>query len=305
MANIVVVGSLNMDLVVRVPHLPTPGETLLGKSFTTAPGGKGANQAVAAARLGGQVSMVGRIGSDDFGRALQGNLNASGVQTEHVAMDEYAPSGIAVIQVDDVGQNTIVVTAGANAALARADIDHAREVIVHADALLAQLEVPVETVAYALELAHQAGILTVLNPSPARPLPEALFGLADLLVPNEIEAQMLTGMPVGDWESAEAAARALLGKGTRGVVITLGARGALAMTGDTAMRVPAFPVQAVDATAAGDAFVAALTMARAGGRAMDEALRDASAAGALTCTRLGAQPALPTRTEVDKFKSRQ
>ncbi len=301
MVNIVVVGSLNMDLVVRTPHLPAPGETLLGRSFSTAPGGKGANQAVAAARLGGQVAMIGRVGGDDFGKALRANFQASGVNTDYLATDTGAPSGIAVIQVDDSGQNTIVVTAGTNRNLSRGDIDFAREMISHADALLAQLEVPLDTVTHALGLAHSAGILTVLNPSPARELSREVLALADLLVPNETEARMLTDIPVDDWASAEASARALVQRVARGVVITLGAKGAFALIDNIVRRVPAFRVQAVDATAAGDAFVAALTVACASGRAIDDALRDASAAGALTCTHLGAQPALPTRKELEAF----
>ncbi|MGB8645355.1 MAG: ribokinase [Anaerolineae bacterium] len=301
MAKIVVVGSLNMDLVVRTARLPAPGETVLGRSLTMAPGGKGANQAVAAARLGAQVALIGRIGKDDFGRALRDNLNAAGVDTTGLVEDADAPSGIALIQVDDSGQNTIVVAPGANAHLARADMDRAREAMAGARALIAQLEVPLDTVGYALELARQAGLLTVLNPSPARPLPREIFAMADLIAPNEVEAQALTGIAVDGWVSAEKAARGLLEQGARDVVITLGERGALAMLNGAVRRVLPFAVKAVDATAAGDAFVAALTTARAAGLSYDVALREAGAAGALTTTRVGAQPALPTRAELEEF----
>ncbi len=301
MSEIVVVGSLNMDLVVGAPHLPTPGETLLGRNFQMVPGGKGANQAVAAARLGAWVAIVGRVGVDDFGRALRLNLDAAGVDDQYVLNDDSAATGVAVIEVDDNGQNTIVVAPGTNANVSRLDVSAARSVISSARTLVAQLEVPLDTVAYALAMARAAGVLTVLNPAPAQPLAADILSLADILVPNETEATLLTGIPVRDLPSAEAAARELNRQGAQVVVITLGARGALVLENGTAKEVPPFPVRAVDTTAAGDAFVAALAVARTREHDLNTALREASAAGALAATRAGAQPSLPTRVELTQF----
>jgi len=308
-ARIVVVGSLNMDLVIRTPHLPAPGETLFGSDFTTAPGGKGANQAVAAARLGAAVAMVGRTGLDDFGRALRANLQTDGVDTSQVGVDRDAATGVALIAVEEGGQNTIIVAAGANMRVSRADIDEAASVLGAALGLIVQLEAPLDVVAYSMRLARQAGLVVVLNPAPAQALSPEFLALADVLVPNEREASTLTGVAVTDAASAEAAARVLSPDGVPAVVVTLGARGALLWHRRSAMFVPPFAVQAVDATAAGDAFVGALTTAllrAAQGEALSTAslrvaLREASAAGALTATKRGAQPSLPTRAELDRF----
>ena len=301
MTRITIVGSLNMDLVVRTPHLPAPGETILGRRFATAPGGKGANQAVAAARLGAPVTMIGRIGADGFGETLAANLKAAGASTERLIIDPDAPTGIALIQVDDGGQNTIVVVAGANGRLTPADIHAAHPAITSAGAVVAQLEVPLAAVEAALRLAHSAQVLTVLNPAPAQTLPDELLAATDILVPNETEASQLTGIPVTDWASAEAAAQVLRRRGPRRVVITLGERGALACSDDSVRRVAPFAVQAVDTTAAGDAFVAALAVACAAGRPFDVVWREASAAGALAATKPGAQPSMPTRAELEDF----
>jgi ribokinase len=303
MSRIVVVGSLNMDLVTRTPHLPLPGETIIGHAFTTAPGGKGANQAVAAARLGARVEMIGRIGADDFGRILRNTCAIAGVNTQNVLIDHDAATGVAVIQVDEAGQNTIVVAAGANAHLTPADIESASAAITSADALIVQLEVSLDSVERALYIAHAAKVLTVLNPAPAQPLPRDMLALADVIIPNESEAAQLTGIAVNDWASAESAARALHLGDAKLVIITLGARGALALENHRVHRSPAFSIQAVDATAAGDAFVAAFAVAFTSGKSIDDALREANAAGALTTTKLGAQPSLPTRTELDEFLS--
>ena len=301
MPEIVVVGSLNMDLVVRTPRLPRPGETIIGHEFITAPGGKGANQAVAAAKLGAAVGMVGRVGPDDFGRALRTNLRAVGADDTYVFAEDTASTGIAIIEVDESGQNTIVVAPGANARVMPADIDAARSMMTSARAVIVQLEIPLETVLHALRLARRANVLTLLNPAPAQPLSSELLSLADILIPNEIEAGLLTGFDVRDFESAEQAAHQLRQRGAHIVVITLGERGAIAVDDGGVKRVPAFQVKAIDATAAGDAFVAALAVARAAGRQIDIALREASAAGALAATKLGAQPSMPTRAELDEF----
>ncbi len=301
MPEIVVVGSLNMDLVVRTPRLPRPGETIIGREFITAPGGKGANQAVAAAKLGAAVGMVGRVGPDDFGRALRTNLRAVGADDTYVFTEDTASTGIAIIEVDESGQNTIVVAPGANARVMQADIDAARSMMTSARAVIVQLEIPLETMLHALRLARRANVLTLLNPAPAQPLSAELLNLADILIPNEIEASLLTGLDVRDFESAEQAADQLRQRGAHVVVITLGERGAIAVDDGGVKRVPAFQVKAIDATAAGDAFVAALGVACAAGRQLDIALREASAAGALAATKLGAQPSMPTRAELDEF----
>ncbi len=304
MAEVVVVGSLNMDLNVRTPHLPVPGETVIGSDFTTAPGGKGANQAVAAARLGASVAMVGRVGSGDFGTALRANLQAAGVDDTYVFTDHAAPTGVALIAVEEKGQNTIIVVSGANGSLSRADVDAALGAIAAARILALQLEIPIETVMYALELARASHVLTLLNPAPARRLPPELIRLVDILVPNETEAEQLTGIPVRDWESAEKAARELGRRGAEVVVITMGARGALGWDGGAGIRSPAYHVEAIDATAAGDAFVGALAVARAHGLDLPSALREANTAGALATLKAGAQPSLPTRAEMEEFAKR-
>jgi ribokinase len=304
MPRLVVVGSLNMDLVVRTPHLPRPGETILGREFMRAPGGKGANQTVAAAKLGATVHMVGRVGGDDFGRALRDNLRAAGADDTCVSTENSAATGIAIIEVEDSGQNTIIVAPGANAHVTRDDVDEARSIVASSQAVIAQLEIPLDTVGYALNMAHAAKVLTILNPAPAQPLSTELLSVVDLLVPNETEAAQLTGVEVKDEAGAEQAARQLQERGARAVVITLGERGALALNAQGARRVPAFRVKAIDTTAAGDAFVGALATAYAAHRDLDAALREASAAGALAATRLGAQPSMPTRAELDEFLER-
>ncbi|CAG0956044.1 ribokinase [Anaerolineae bacterium] len=301
MPDIVVVGSLNMDLVVQTAHLPARGETITGRDFVVIPGGKGANQAVAASKLGASIAMIGRVGTDDFGRSLCASLAQAGVNTARVHSDSVATTGVALISVEDGGQNTIVVVPGANARVTPADVDEAGEVIASAKALIAQLEIPLTTVVHALRVARAKQVLTVLNPAPAQVLDAEILELVDLLIPNETEASRMTGIQVNDWDSAERAARELNRLGAKTVVITLGALGALVCEQDRVWRVPAFPVRAIDATAAGDAFVAALTIARVQGRDWEIALREASAAGALTTTKLGAQPALPTRVELEQF----
>ena len=301
MPKLVVVGSLNMDLVVRTPHLPRPGETILGRDFMTAPGGKGANQTVAAARLGATVHMVGRVGGDDFGRALRENLRAAGADETYITTEDSAATGIAIIEVEDSGQNTIVVAPGANACVSRADVDAARSIIASSQAVIAQLEIPLDTVQYALTTARAANVLTILNPAPAQPLSTELLSLVDLLVPNETEAAQLTGIEVNDDADIERAARQLCERGARAVVITLGARGALALSEGKTWRIPPFKVKAIDTTAAGDAFVGALATAYAAHGNLDAAMREASAAGALAATRFGAQPSMPTRAELDEF----
>jgi ribokinase len=298
-AHITVVGSLNMDLVARAPRIPQPGETIIGSDFHTVPGGKGANQAVAAARLGAQVSMVGRVGCDAFAESLLNNLAAAGVDHTFVIHDPQAATGVALIAVDDAGQNSIIVASGANVRLSPADVDGAEAAIAGADALLLQLESPLETVTRAAEVARAHGVTVILNPAPARPLPAALLSLVDVLIPNESETAMLTGLPVGSQTEAEAAATALRELGVGTVILTLGERGALLAREDGAEYFPAFEVTPVDTTAAGDAFVGGFAVALAEGRSLAEAVQWGNGAGALATTKLGAQPSLPTRQDLE------
>jgi ribokinase len=303
-AHVTVVGSLNMDLVARALRIPQPGETIIGGDFHTVPGGKGANQAVAAARLGAQVSMVGRVGHDAFARPLLDNLAADGVDHTFVTQDPEAATGVALIVVDDAGQNSIVVASGANMRLSPADVDAAEAVIASTDVLLLQLESPLETVTRAAEVARAHGVTVILNPAPARSLPAALLSLVDVLIPNESETMLLAGQPVEGQAEAEAAAAALRELGVGIVILTLGERGALLAREEGVELFPAFHVTPVDTTAAGDAFVGGFAAALAGGEPLTEAVRWGNAAGALATTKLGAQPSLPTRRAVETLLAR-
>jgi len=296
---IVVVGSSNTDMVVRLPRLPNRGESIIGGDFVMPAGGKGANQAVAAARLGAQVTFVARLGQDVFGdRALTG-FRSEGIVTDFIVRDPEAPSGVALILVDSRGDNMLAVAPGANARLSPDDVQRAADAITTADAVVLQMEIPPDTVHYALDLAHKHGVLTVLNPAPARALPPEVLSLVDVLTPNEHEATLLSG-DVG--QNIEQAAQHLVNMGVGTVVVTLGEKGALIVEKHKYMRlVPAFPVTAVDTTAAGDAFTAALAVALARGDEIGAAVRFANAVGALTVTKMGAQPSLPTAAEVQAF----
>ncbi|HEY54396.1 MAG TPA: ribokinase [Caldilineae bacterium] len=299
MPHIVIVGSLNMDLVVRTPHMPAPGETVLGGNFQTIPGGKGANQAVAAARLGARVSMVGRVGADAFGTALLANLQVEGVDVRHVLADTTAASGVALITVDESGQNSIVVASGANWRLTVDDVQATLAEIDAFDVLVMQLESPLPVVEAAAKLARERGARVALNPAPARALPTSLLAQTDVLIPNESETSLLTGLPVESLSQAEEAARALLEQGVGAVVLTLGSRGALVVEpGQEAVHLPPHAVEVVDTTAAGDAFVAGLATRWGEGADLVEAARWGNAAGALAVTKVGAQPSAPTRTAV-------
>lgn len=298
---VVVVGSSNTDLVVGAPHVPRPGETLLGSDFVVVAGGKGANQAVAAARLGAKVTFVANIGRDRFGDASVAGFQREGIVVDFIRREDGLPSGVALIVVGDDGENSIVVAPGSNASLLPADVDAARDEIANARVVLCQLETPVETTKRALELGRDGGATTILNPAPARPLPRDLFPLVDWLTPNETEAAALTGMRVSTREEAERAGRMLLGLGVGGAIVTLGAEGALLVMDDRVLHVPAPKVTAIDTVAAGDAFNGALAVGLGRGDAVEDALGYANAVGALSVTKRGAQPSLPTREEVERF----
>jgi ribokinase len=295
-----VVGSANVDLTFRAASLPRPGETLAGRSFQLAFGGKGANQAVAAARLGARVHLVARVGCDLFGEQLRQHFLAEHIDASHVRTDDSQSSGAASITVDDEGRNCILVVAGANGGLAPADVQAAAPTIAACQILLCQLEVPVETTRTALRVAREAGVTTVLNPAPAAPLADEVLRLADLCVPNETEAERLTGKPVTDLAEAEAAARMLQARGARTVVVTLGERGAL-LVDQGARHIQAVPVRAVDTTGAGDAFIGGLAVFLAEGLDLERAAGRACAVAALSVTRLGAQAALPSSAELEAF----
>jgi len=302
-AKVVVIGSLNMDLVTRAPRLPRGGETLIGESFATVSGGKGANQAVAAARLGAQVSMVGCVGSDAYGEELRGALLAEQIDCQAVSTVDDS-SGVALIVVDDNSQNAIVIVAGANGALTPEVIDRFDAVLRTADVIICQLEVPDATVGHALKRGRDLGKTVILNPAPAsRPLPADWYASIDYLIPNESEAAALSGLPVDSLASAETAATRLIAMGAGKVIITLGAQGSLFANGKGFEHFPAQKVRAIDTTAAGDTFVGGFAAALANGKNEADAIRFGQVAAALSVTRAGAQPSIPTLSDVQAFKA--
>lgn len=298
---ILVVGSSNTDMVIKAAHLPRPGETILGGTFFMNPGGKGANQAVAIARLGGAVTFICKTGSDIFGHQSQQLFEEEGINTSYVFSDSENPSGVALITVDEKAENCIVVASGANANLLPSDLAKAEEAIEQADLVLMQLEVPMETVRFVANIAWQKGKKVILNPAPAHPLPADLLRHLYLITPNETEAEMITGVKITDESSAGEAARLLSEMGVQHVIITLGSKGALIYSDGKAEMVPALKVEAVDTTAAGDVFNGALTVALSEGRSLKEAARFACKASAISVTRVGAQSSAPYRNEVDIF----
>lgn len=303
---IAVIGSNNVDLVATVPRMPAPGETLAGTGFSTGFGGKGANQAVAAARLGSAVTMVTRTGDDGFGRDMRRNLLAAGIDLTHVTKAPGLPNGVASILVDPAGENTIVIVAGANAALSPADVDRAAPDLARCDLILLQLEIPLDTVYHTVALAARLGVGVILNPAPAAPGLDLsrLRGLA-WICPNETELSQLTGLAVETPAQIEAAARTLYAQDLGNVVVTLGARGAALVTAAGTTAIPALTVAPVDTTGAGDAFVGAFAHHLAAGDAPERALRLASAYAALSVTRPGAQSSYATQDEFAAFLAAQ
>ena len=295
-ARIVVVGSFNADLVSYMQRMPRPGETVHGDSFMTGAGGKGSNQAVAAARLGADVTFIGRLGNDVFANLAYEIWDAEGVNSDYVVQDEDTPTGVAPIFVDSAGENMIVVVLGANSRVQSSDIDGARGRIVAADVLLVQLEINTDMVTYALQVAKQVGVTTILNPAPAAPIPRETIQLADYLTPNETELESLSGGAVSD---VAAAARSLMTRAEQTVVVTMGARGAQVVARDQTDTLPSFTVDALDTTGAGDAFNAALAVGLAEGKSLAGSVRFANATAALCVTKAGAAGSAPYRAEVD------
>ena len=298
---ILVIGSSNTDLVVNVDSIPKPGQTVLGDSFFVNPGGKGANQAVGAARLGKDVSFCCKTGEDDYGRAAKELFAKEGMDTSFVFSTPDHPSGVALIAVDRNGENSIVVASGANMNLLPEDIDRIGR-FSRFDIVLSQLEIPLQTVEYIAGKARTDGVKFVLNPAPACKLPDFLLSCVDILTPNETEAEIISGIKVTDTESAAAAARKIMETGVGQVIVTLGSKGALLCSDKEQTLVPAFKVRAVDTTAAGDIFNGALCVALSEGKEMVNAIRFASAASSISVTRKGAQASAPYRNEVDKIK---
>ena len=295
-AKIVVVGSFNTDLVSYMQRMPRPGETVHGDTFMTGAGGKGSNQAVAAARLGADVTFIGRLGKDVFANLAYEIWDAEGINSDYVVQDQDTATGVAPIFVDSAGENMIVVVLGANSRVQSSDINAARERIAAADVLVVQLEINTDMVTYALQVAKELGIRTILNPAPAAPIPPETIQLADYLTPNETELESLSGGPVSD---VVAAARSLMTREEQTVVVTLGAQGAQVVSRDQTDLLPTFEVDVVDTTGAGDAFNAALAVGLAEGKSLEDAVRFANATAALCVTKAGAAGSAPRRAEVD------
>jgi ribokinase len=296
---IVVLGSFNMDMIVVSDCLPKPGETVLGGKFTTAAGGKGANQAVGAARAGGDVTFIARVGTDSFGDQALAGLIEDRINVDHIVRDRTSASGVALILVSKKGENCIAVAGGANSRLSWADVKRASNVIAQASVLITQLETPLATVRAAIAFAAKKGVPVILNPAPAQALPDSLLKNVSILTPNETEAELLTGIKVTGPDAARKAGRILLKRGVATAILTLGSQGAWIATRDCEQHVAGFKVKAVDTTAAGDTFNGALAVALAEGKSLLEAVRFANAAAALSVMKRGAQPSVPRRTKID------
>ncbi|MFZ5516097.1 MAG: ribokinase [Candidatus Zhuqueibacterota bacterium] len=298
MSKITVIGSTNIDLVAKAKRLPATGETVIGEAFQIFHGGKGANQAVGVARLGGDVRFITKIGADQFGQQARENQLRYGIAPDFILQDEQAPTGVALIEVDERGQNRIVVVPGANARLTVSDLEKLRPALETSDVILIQLEIPLETVGYILKTGRRANAAVILNPAPAHELPQDFFGAISVITPNETEAAAMTSLPA---MQLTAIAEALRRKGVGTVVLTLGEQGAFFQSADESGEVPTWKMKAVDTTAAGDAFNAGLAVALAEGQKLPSAVRFANAVAALSVTKMGAQPSMPTRSDVEKL----
>ncbi len=302
MVRIAVIGSLNMDLVVKAPRIPKPGETILGAdNLHMIPGGKGANQAYASATLGAEVAMIGRVGDDTFGEQLINSLKKAGVNIQHITHDSDASTGIALIVVEEGGQNSIVVSPGANGCVLPVDVLQAEEAIRSSSLILLQLEIPLPVVIKAAQCAKDHGVKVILNPAPAQQLPAELLSLTDILIPNKTETTLLSGCDVGTDDGIRQASSRLHQSGVKTIIMTRGKQGVTLMTENEITHFPAFPINPVDTTAAGDAFVGSFAVAFAEGRPLTEAVRYGNAAGALAATKPGAQPSMPDRDDLDKM----
>ena len=296
-----VVGSFVYDLVAKAPRRPKTGETLIGEFFGMFLGGKGANQAIASSRSGASVHMIGRLGNDLFGNQFLEKFSNEGISTDFVVIDDVNGTGVGMPLIDATGDNSIVLIPQANMALSVDDVNNAFEPIASSDVLILQLEVPIDASQRAAEIAKENNTMVLLNPAPAREIPDSFLRLVDVLIPNEIETEILSGMKTTTDDQAIEAARALTSKGISTVILTLGHRGALLLTDEIEKRVPGFTIEAVDTTAAGDAFCGALATSLAQGSTIEDAVWIANAAGALAVTKLGAEPSLPKKADLDQF----
>ena len=302
MKNICVIGSLNMDLVVNVENMPKIGQTLIGSNFKEVPGGKGANQAVAMARLNGNVSMIGKVGNDSFGQTLINALKNDNVNTKYIQVEKGA-SGVALITVDKNANNSIVVAPGANFKLTNNDIDNNIEAIQNSDIVVVQLETPLDTIKYSLRKAKELGKYTILNPAPAVVLEDEIIANVDLLTPNETELEIISGIQINKEEDIKVAAKKMIEKGVKELIVTLGSKGSLYINSEKSNFVSAYKVQAVDTTAAGDSYTGALSVALANNKNIEQAMDFASKVGALSVMKEGAQSSLPTLEDVQNFKA--
>lgn len=298
MKKIIVIGSSNVDMVVRTSHLPAPGETILGGEFFMNQGGKGANQAVAIKRLGGNLIFMAKLGNDVLGRQSVGYFKKEGIDTRYIALDEDSASGVALISVDDHAENSIVVASGANMLLNEQDVDKMLEEMCEGDILLMQLEIPLQTVEYAARKAFGKGVKVALNPAPARSLPKELFRHLYMVTPNRIEAEMLTGIKIANDADVEKVAEEICAMGVKNVIITLGSKGCLIREEGVSYRIDAFKVEPVDTTAAGDTFNGALCVGLSEGMDLKQAAVMASKASSIAVTRMGAQSSIPYREEL-------
>lgn len=304
MGTIAVIGSINMDVVIRCSRMPKEGESLIGSDLKFIPGGKGANQALAVKRMGGEVKMAGRLGQDEFGRYLRRSLELSGIDTSQIIDDETEKTGVAVIMVLENGNNSIIVAPGANRKISTGDANKWFPLLEKSDIIILQLEIPLEIDRYIIERCQKFIPLLILDAGPAMKCPREIIAGVDIISPNETEAESITGITVDSLDSAKRAAQRLLEMGAKTVVLKLGAMGSLLADKDQMIHFPTFKVKAIDPTAAGDAFTGALAVKLSENASIDESIKFANAAGALTTAKMGAQPSIPTRTEVEEFIKR-